>query len=228
MRPLPVYAIVWLVALAGFVTMAAFAAAHDTFPADVWLAHRLQDIDSSALAHLLDRTADFADLPLIALAALLAGIVFLAFAGRGPALLVIMSVPLERPLDIVTKQIVERPRPSAALVRVHDQPTDFSFPSGHVEAAVVLYGIIFYLATVHLRDVRLRLPLQVVSAWALILTCVQRVYVGDHWPSDVLGGIYLGLLMLAVLIAIDRLVIPKLRERNFPFLRAGLKKDAGR
>ncbi len=208
MRPFPaLYAIVWLIAVAGFVAMAAFAAAHDTFPADVWLTHRLQDVHSGLFAHLLDRTADFADLPLLAIVALLAGIVFLAFAGPGPALLVILSVPFARPFNIATKELVERPRPSASLVRVHDQPTDFSFPSGHAEAAIVLFGIIFYLATVHLRDVRLRLPLQMASAWAIIFTCVQRVYVGDHWPSDVAGGLYIGGLALAALIATHRLYL---------------------
>ncbi len=208
MRPFPaIYAIVWLIALMGFVTMAAFAAAHDTFPADVWLTHRLQDVHSGVLTHLLDRTAGFAGWPLIALVALLAGLVFLAFAGPGPALLVIMSVPLARPFNIATKEIVERPRPSAGLVRVHDQPTDFSFPSGHAEAAIVLFGVIFYLATVHLRDVRLRLPLQLVSLWVIVFTCIQRVYSGAHWPSDVAGGLYLGGLALAVLIAAHRLYL---------------------
>jgi len=207
MRPFPaIYAIVWLIALAGFVAMAAFAAAHDTFAADVWLTHRLQDIHSGAFTNLLDGTEYLARVWVIAPLTVLAAVAFYYIAGSGPAVLVLATL-VARPLNTVVKEIVERPRPSAALVRVENQPGDYSFPSGHAHNALLFYGLIFYLATFYLPHRRLRLPVQALCLWAVIGNALQRVNVGDHWPSDVAGALYLGGLALAALIAAHRLYL---------------------
>ncbi len=207
MRPFPaIYTIVWLIALAGFVTMAAFAAAHDTFPADAWLTHRLQDVHSSAFANLLDGTEYLARIWVIAPLTVLAAVAFYYIAGSGPAVLALATLAA-RPLNTAVKEIVERPRPSAALVRVEDQPADYSFPSGHANNALLFYGLIFYLAAFCLPDRRLRLPVQALCLWAVTGNALQRVNVGAHWPSDVAGGLYLGGLALAALIAAHRLYL---------------------
>ena len=203
--PLAPWAALWLAALVGFIVMAAFAAAHDTFPADIWIAHRWQDIDSGFLRAVLDRTATFADLPLLAVAIFAFGLIFFLLAGPVPSLLVLAAVPVARPFNIAVKAIVDRPRPSASIVEVHGHPGDASFPSGHSEAAIALYGMVFYLATVHVRDVRIRLALQAVSLWVIVLTTAQRVYSGEHWPSDVAGGLLLGAIAIAPLILAHRL-----------------------
>ncbi|MDO8616998.1 MAG: phosphatase PAP2 family protein [Dehalococcoidia bacterium] len=207
MRPLPaLYAVLWVAACLGFAVLAAFAAANDTFPADVWLTHRLQDVHSAAFADVLNWTEDMAQVPAIAFITLAAALGALYAGGRGPAVLVAATL-IARPLNSVIKEIVERPRPSAELVRVHDQPSDFSFPSGHAHNALLLYGLLFYLAAVYVPAAWVRLPLQALCLWLIIGNGLERVYAGDHWPSDVLGGFYIGALLLAALIAVHRLVI---------------------
>ncbi len=123
------------------------------------------------------------------------------------------------------KEVVERPRPSPALVSVDQQPGDFSFPSGHANTALVLYGLIIYLAAVYVPNPWLRVPLQGFCLWVIIGNGLQRVYVGHHWPSDVLGGYYLGALVLAVLIAVERGVLRPLRPgqgRSFRRMKTGV------
>jgi membrane-associated phospholipid phosphatase len=213
MRPhLALWLALWLAALAGFIVIAAFASAHDTFPADIWMAHRLQEIHSGFFSDVLNRTADFADLPLLAGAIVVGAAVFFGLAGPVPALLVLASVPLARPFNIAVKALVDRPRPSSSIVRVESHPTDAAFPSGHAEAAIALYGMVFYLAAVYVKDARIRLPLQLLSAWVIVLTAFQRVYSGEHWPSDVVGGTLLGGLALAALIAAHRLYLTSARR----------------
>ncbi len=200
----------WLAAFAGFVVVGAFASADDRFPGDLWIAERVQEVDGEAFAKTLDYTAEFGDVPLMVVAAALAGAVAARFAGWMDGALVIGTLA-SRGVNSVVKEIIDRPRPSPSLVHVESQPSSFSFPSGHADTVMVLFGFIFYLAAVHLRDARLRLAVQAVSLWVILATGVQRVYVGDHWPSDVLGGYYLGALMLAGLIALHWLVRARTR-----------------
>jgi len=61
----PALLALWVGAAAGFAVLAAFAAAHDTFPSDVWLTHRLQDVHGGLYRDLLDGTAELVELPLM-------------------------------------------------------------------------------------------------------------------------------------------------------------------
>lgn len=218
MRPHPARLAAWLAALAGFAVMAVLAATNDTFPADIWLAHRIQEIDSDVFARALDWAEDLSDLPLFAVVCALLSIVLFVSGDRFGALLVLAGSAARLLNSLALKEIIERPRPSGDIVRFEDQPTSSSFPSGHAEAAFVLYGLIFYFAGLYIRDPRLRLPLQIACVAIIVLTGIERVYVGHHWPSDVLGGYYLGALVLAALIAVHKLALKLLA--NGPLFRS--------
>jgi undecaprenyl-diphosphatase len=197
----------WFAALIGFGVVAVLAANHDTFPADVWFAERAQEIDGAAIAHLFDWTEDFADLPLLAVVIAGAALALLLSAGWETALLLVVSTG-GRLFNSGLKEIIERPRPTPDLINVTCEPNStFSFPSGHSEGAFVLYGLIFYFAWIYVRDARLRVPMQAACVWIALVTGIERVYSGCHWPSDVIGGFYAGSLVLAVVIVVHRLVI---------------------
>ncbi|HKP54854.1 MAG TPA: phosphatase PAP2 family protein [Chloroflexia bacterium] len=104
--------------------------------------------------------------------------------------------------DIV-KNIIDRPRPPADLaVRVLDT---YSFPSGHVTGYVVLYGFVFYLAfTLLLRRFLLRWLVLVICGIMIALVGPSRVYMGQHWASDVLAGYALGFMYLLAVIEFYR------------------------
>ena len=97
------------------------------------------------------------------------------------------------PIYSVIQGIIQRPRPSADLVQVLRHTGSYSFPSGHV----VFFSWVLVLLIVCLAIGRLPRPLLVVAwiaaAVVLLLDCIGRIYLGEHWPSDVLGGLALGL-----------------------------------
>ena len=194
----------------GFGVLAGFAAAYDSFPADLWLAHRLQEIDAPAFSRAVDWAEDLADTPLL-IVVWLGATALLVLAGRAQALLLLVSMA-SRLLNSGLKELIERPRPSPDLLHVSGQSSTFSFPSGHSEAALVLYGLLFYFAALYLPNPWLRLPLQAVCLWVILFIGMERVYGGHHWPSDVLGGFYFGALVAAALIATDRLVTSARQE----------------
>lgn len=198
--------VAWLAALAAFVAMALFASAHETLPGDVWLAQRIQEFDSEPWTEAMDQTEDLAQVPLIAFITPAAALTALLLVPPLSAVLVPVTL-LFRPLNPFLKELIERPRPSSDEIDVAPgQPDDFSFPSGHAMAAVLLYGLLFYLAIVHVKRPWVRIPVQIACAWVIIVTGIERVYSGSHWPSDVLGGYLLGALIVGALAAVDRLV----------------------
>ncbi len=104
----------------------------------------------------------------------------------------------------VTKLVVARPRPDALLVTVIDKLTDTSFPSGHVLFYVSFVGFLWFLSYTLLKPGwRRTLALGSFGA-AVALAGLSRVYMGEHWPSDVLGAYLLGSIWLAITIAVYR------------------------
>lgn len=210
-------AAIWIIALIGFVAVAALAGAHDTFAGDVWLAQQFQDMDWPVLASTLEMAEELGSMPTIVLVWVGAAVLVAAAIGRRQALLLAAAAVL-RFSNAPLKEIVGRPRPSLELVSAEHQPSSLSFPSGHAQTVILLYGLLFYFAAVYIKDGRLRALAQVFCAWVIVFTGMERVYAGHHWPSDVVGGFWLGGLILAALIAIDQLVLRRqgnsVRERG--------------
>ena len=84
--------------------------------------------------------------------------------------------------ESLLKLAIRRPRP---------ENLSFGFPSGHATAAAAFFGAVLYLAG-SLPPARRRL-VRVLAIACVILVGLARVILRAHWPSDVLGGISLGL-----------------------------------
>jgi undecaprenyl-diphosphatase len=140
--------------------------------------------------------AAFADITALGgyaiLTLLVSGVVFylLSAGKRGAAMLVAGSVISGAIVVSLLKLGFDRPRPDLVAHLSHAQSS--SFPSGHAAVSAIAYltlGVL--LARAHER----RRTKVIVMTYAVILTLlvgVSRVYLGVHWPTDVLAGWALG------------------------------------
>lgn len=97
-------------------------------------------------------------------------------------------------LDDVVKFLVNRPRPEFhPLV----YPSGSSFPSGHSVAAAALFGSLAFLTTRQM-DWRRAVWVWAAALFVALLVAVSRVYLGAHWPTDVIAGLVLGAFWTAI------------------------------
>ena len=93
-------------------------------------------------------------------------------------------------LDNIIKLLVSRERPTVDLVHILTPASGFSYPSGH---AVFFTWLSFMLAASLAPRIKpvYRPLLWLAAIVVIVLTCIARVWAGDHWPSDVVGGVLL-------------------------------------
>jgi len=93
-----------------------------------------------------------------------------------------------RLLNSGLKAVIESPRPTPDLVKVSEHSQTFGFPSGHASGALLVIGAIAWIITRRVASPAWRVAVWVIAACWISLTGFGRIYVGAHWPSDVLGG----------------------------------------
>ena len=102
------------------------------------------------------------------------------------------------------KLLIGRPRPSDLLVDVAGVFNFNSFPSGHVVFFTEFFGFMLFLAHVLLKRGPLRQVLRILPSLLIVSVGLSRVYLGAHWPSDVVGAYLAGGLWLMVMIEVYR------------------------
>lgn len=116
---------------------------------------------------------------------------FLWVTGRmAAARLVLVSVSVGALLSIALKLFFQRPRPELFPHGVETQLT--SFPSGHAMLAAVVYLTLGALLAHVQTQPRVRSYCLAVAIGLTLLIGVSRVYLGVHWPTDVLAGWCIG------------------------------------
>ena len=115
------------------------------------------------------------------------GSVAILFIGNGGALI----------LNWVLKAIFARPRPVvvAWLTQVHTT----SFPSGHAMGSLICYGSIAYVTGRLAPEPRLRKTTWIGAGVIILAIGISRMYLGVHYPSDVVAGYIAGLAWLTFL-----------------------------
>jgi len=132
-------------------------------------------------------------------AALMASLIaLLVFARRRVDALVVLISAGPIVLGFLLKEVVGRARPDYFILG--SEPTSLSFPSGHALFAIVFGGLLIILAGDLVHPVKLRRAIQIGLALLILAVGASRVYLGFHYPSDVLGSYLFGAMALLGLV----------------------------
>jgi undecaprenyl-diphosphatase len=149
---------------------------------------------------------------LVPIGAVLA-IVFLLKRWHRGALLVVVTMAGAGLLDAVLKLSFNRVRPAAFFD--YPLPASASFPSGHAFFAASFFGGLAVLASARVRNPLLRGLIWTGAIVLMLLVGLSRVYLGVHYPSDVLAGYAAATVWVAAVAFGDRMVrYRRLRRRT--------------
>lgn len=137
---------------------------------------------------------------------------------RLEAIIIVLLSLISGLINAVIKILVDRPRPTAHLVEIIQGAGGPSFPSGHVMSYVAFWGLLFSFGIMLFRGKYWwRIALISVSGLMVVLVGPSRIYLGDHWASDVLGaylieGALLGITLWLYLLLKERSVLAPRRH----------------
>jgi membrane-associated phospholipid phosphatase len=178
-----------LVVFALFAIDTYLVVANDVLPFDIPIAMFIQQFDWGPITYLFAPINITAGVWQVLLGAVAVVALFI-FERRAGWLMLIGSI--SSLLDNIIKLVISRQRPPADLVHILSPTTGFSYPSGH---AVFFTWMSFMVAVSLAPKIKpvYRPVLWGLAAVVIVLTCLARVWAGAHWPSDVLGGVLLGI-----------------------------------
>ena len=153
-------------------------------------------------------------------------VVILLAGARREALAAAFATLGAAALHRIATDLVARPRPSPALVHVaHALPLHGSFPAGHVQNATAFLGFLAYLLARGTRSPWRWLGVALLTL-VIVGMGVARVYFGEHWLSDVVGGYVLGGVWLCVAIELHH-ALERRTGRRAPVGRLAIVALAG-
>lgn len=144
----------------------------------------------------------------------LGGLVAIGFLARGwrrGALLLVVTMAGAGLLDTLLKLAFARPRPTAFFN--YPLPVSHSFPSGHAFFAGSCFGGLALLVSPRVHSKVVRWAGWIITALLILLIGVSRIYLGVHYPSDVLAGYAAATIWVTAVAFGDRWVRHRRRNR---------------
>jgi membrane-associated phospholipid phosphatase len=175
-----------------------------SFAIDLQITRSIQLIHFPSFALLMDVVSWAGFGPQVTIITGLIVLLIYALGLQWEAVMAIIAALFSAAINVLVKDLIGRPRPTADLVNVVARLQDYSFPSGHVMYYLGFLGFIGFLVFSLLKPSLKRSLLLVIIGIPVVLIGVSRIYLGEHWASDVLGSYLLGSLTLVSIIQFYR------------------------
>lgn len=131
-----------------------------------------------------------------------AGIIFIALRWFRPLLLLIVVMCGQAALHHGFKLLYARPRPPSLI----NYPTveSFSFPSGHAVSSLCLYATLGWFIASSLENSAAKVGIAIFAGVLIFLIGMSRVYIGVHYPTDVVAGFAAAAIWTAAVLSTNR------------------------
>lgn len=129
-------------------------------------------------------------------------LVFAFLRWRRAALWLTITMAGALVLNLSLKDAFHRQRPAPFFVPL---PHTYSFPSGHALFSFCFYGVLAGLLAGRIKSLMARICIWIVAAVLIAAIGLSRIYLGVHYPTDVLGGYLAAAVWVSSMIAFDRL-----------------------
>lgn len=146
---------------------------------------------NDTLTNIMKVITSFAN-PLTIVSLCLISLLSLIWKYKASIYLIIVTI-ISTVFNFLIKNIVLRTRPDH--LRLIEE-TGYSFPSGHAMGSIAFYGFIIFLLSKSKINKNLKIFLSVIIGITIFLIGISRIYVGVHYPSDIIGGFLLGYIIL--------------------------------
>lgn len=130
----------------------------------------------------------------------IAFIVFARLRWRRAAVWLAVAMTGALLLDLALKYAYHRARPTAFFGVA---PSSYSFPSGHALCSLCFYGVLAGLLSARLKSLLWRIVVWTAAAVLIIAIGLSRIYLGVHYPSDVLAGYLAATVWVGTVIVLD-------------------------
>jgi len=194
-------AVISLCGLAGFILIAYFVKNFESLAFDAYLTSAVYPLREAALTYAFIAITYAANWQTVTLACLFILLYKLKFKPFGT--LVVISAVLSSGVYLALKEVFMRARPDEALRLISEG--GYSFPSGHSMTGLVFYGLIIYYINGRMKNKK---TAKLITAFLILLIFLigfSRVYLGVHYPTDVLAGFCIGAaLLFFILLCKDR------------------------
>ena len=149
----------------------------------------------TSLTFLFRTITHLIDIPVIITWVLIVAFIFYRKQWKLESYLMLGNLTLSGILIVTFKNIYQRPRPEI-LHLVEEK--GFSFPSGHSLAVTIMVGTLIVIFSQRIKDMLWKRIVQILLGFYLLSVLVSRVYLGVHYPSDVLASLCVGLGVLFI------------------------------
>ena len=143
------------------------------------------------LTQSLETITTLGNIFLVVLVAVTVGVILFIRKNWWRLLALFLAVAIGQAVLNILKVIFQRPRPKTDMYVF-----SYSFPSGHVFSATVIYGFCIYLTFRFIKNATVKWMVSALLALLILLIGFSRVYLGVHWLSDTLAGYVTGLAWL--------------------------------
>jgi len=185
----------------------------DTQQFDAYVRTAVHQLATPELTRLMRVFSFLGSVAAIAALGLVAICVCFYFRRTGTAILLVITMLGAASLGVALKHAFHRLRPVAYF---GDTPSSYSFPSGHALGSLCFYGILAVILAARVRGRVAQFGIWITAVLLIGLIGISRIYLGVHYPSDVVAGYCAGAIWVGAVGLLDRITMDRPGKRWTP------------